>query len=477
MTLPTFLLGHATHPDAHLALALAAAQIEAQRHALGGKGAAAGMGGTAAAAPLAAPTLGWLYLSDHYAAQAEALLDDLRQRWPGAAWVGATGVGIAASGVEYFDEPALAVMLCSLPRDQFQVFSGARPLADFAAHTALVHADPNTAELPELIQEMSQRTSAGYVFGGLASGRSRTLHIADAVLTGGLSGVAFSADVALLSRVTQGCQPVGPLRRVTANEGNVAITLDGEPALDCLLRDLQIEATDSTDLRAALPKLQRVLVGLNDAPVKRASTDNDNAADIATGATANAHAFASPTRRSTAARSFGADTRVRHLIGLDPARRAVAIGDQLEVGMQLAFCSRNVDAARRDLTRICAELREELEPDTLPATATLPGSGGAPTGGLAGLLNRVAEVAAASTTAGVGSQPADASAASTIAGAIYVSCAGRGGPHFGAPSAELAIIRHALGEVPLVGFFAAGEIAHRHLYGYTGVLTVFARRA
>jgi small ligand-binding sensory domain FIST len=27
--------------------------------------------------------------------------------------------------------------------------------------------------------------------------------------------------------------------------------------------------------------------------------------------------------------------------------------------------------------------------------------------------------------------------------------------------------------VPLVGFFAAGEIASRHVYGYTGVLTVF----
>ena len=63
--------------------------------------------------------------------------------------------------------------------------------------------------------------------------------------------------------------------------------------------------------------------------------------------------------------------------------------------------------------------------------------------------------------------------AGRIAGALYVSCAGRGGPHFGAPSAELQIVRHALGDVPLVGFFAAGEIAHRHLYGYTGVLTAF----
>lgn len=27
--------------------------------------------------------------------------------------------------------------------------------------------------------------------------------------------------------------------------------------------------------------------------------------------------------------------------------------------------------------------------------------------------------------------------------------------------------------LPLVGFFASGEIAHKHLYGYTGMLIVF----
>ena len=63
-----------------------------------------------------------------------------------------------------------------------------------------------------------------------------------------------------------------------------------------------------------------------------------------------------------------------------------------------------------------------------------------------------------------------------MAGAIYVSCSGRGGPQFGGDSAELQLIRRALGDVPLVGFFAGGEIAHHHLYGYTGVLTVFLTR-
>ena len=422
-----FLHGHATHPDAHAALALAAAQIEAQRHER---------------APCK-PTLGWVYLTDHFAPQAEGVLADLRRRWPGVAWVGATGIGIAASGVEYFDEPALALMLCDLPREQFCVFSGAQPLAGFAAYAAQVHADPTTADLPELIRDMCARTTSGYLFGGLASGRARVLHIADGVLTGGLSGVAFGADVALVSRVTQGCQPVGPLRRVSGAERNLVTALDGEPALDCLLRDLRLEGVE---LRAALPRLRQILVGLNDAPVE----------DPGTASTARRHAFDSVARRSATPRAFGADTRVRHLIGLDPGRRGIAIADTAEAGMQLAFCARNADAARRDLTRICAEVREEVEPEALPEAAAMA---------LKEALTNV-----------LPGQPAPA-AQGGIAGAIYVSCAGRGGPHFGAPSAELALVRHALGDVPLVGFFAAGEIAHRHLYGYTGVLTVFPRGA
>jgi small ligand-binding sensory domain FIST len=115
--------------------------------------------------------------------------------------------------------------------------------------------------------------------------------------------------------------------------------------------------------------------------------------------------------------------------------------------MQLAFCQRNAKAARADLMRICAEIREELEPEELPV-ATVQALG-------------VSELEAAP-------HPAR-----RIAGAVYVSCSGRGGPHFGGASAELQIVRHALGDVPLVGFFAGGEIARNHVYGYTGVLTVF----
>jgi small ligand-binding sensory domain FIST len=45
---------------------------------------------------------------------------------------------------------------------------------------------------------------------------------------------------------------------------------------------------------------------------------------------------------------------------------------------------------------------------------------------------------------------------------------------FGRRGAEQALIRDALGDVPLVGFFCNGEISHDRLYGYTGVLAVFS---
>ena len=416
---------HATHPQWRMAVGLVLAQLRAQM----------GLPGYASA-----PTLALLYITDHYAGAAREILDTLSAELPEVTdWAGTVGVGVAANNAEYFDEPALAVMLCDLPPDQYRVFSGVAPLGlGFEAHTALVHADGGTADVAELIDEMAARTATGYLFGGLASSRTTAVQFAaggdgyikgqgaaGGVFSGGLSGVAFGAGVHLVSRVTQGALPVAPVHAVTAVDGHVVLTLDGEAALDVLQRDLGITLRQpkGPGLQAAVDTVRATLVGLSEP------------GSDAVGRTGN----------------FGSDVLVRHIIGLDPARRGVAIAAQAAEGMRLAFCQRNVQAARADLTRICAEIREELEPQELP-------------------LEAAAALAASGSEALQHPAPHPAR---RIAGAVYVSCAGRGGPHFGGPSAELQIVRRALGDVPLVGFFAGGEIARNHLYGYTGVLTVF----
>ncbi len=425
-----FPYGHATHPQWRMAAGLALAQVRAQ---MALHGYASG------------PTLALLYITDHYAQQAQEILEHLSAELPEITdWAGTVGVGIASNNVEYFDEPALALMLCELPTDQYRVFSGVAPLGiGFQAHTALIHADANTPDVAELIEEMAQRTDSGYLFGGLCSSRYNMLQFAvggngnisgqgaaSGVFSGGLSGVAFGSGVSLTSRVTQGCLPLAKTHRVTAADDHVARALDGEAALDVMLRDLHISLDRPQE---ALSVVRATLVGLLPAPSNRA----DSGATDATAVRQSGH--------------FGNDVLVRHIIGLDPVQRGVAVAERLQPGMQLVFCQRNVQAAKADLTRICAEIREELEPEELPVEAAM---------------------ALAASEAESAPHPARG-----IAGAIYVSCAGRGGPHFGAPSAELQIIRRTLGDVPLVGFFAAGEIARNRLYGYTGVLTVFTANA
>ncbi|WP_311223709.1 MULTISPECIES: FIST N-terminal domain-containing protein [unclassified Acidovorax] len=426
--MPLFPHGHATHPQWRMATALVLAQLRAQM---------------ALPQYASAPALGLLYITDHYAGDAVELLDFLSAELPEVTdWSGTVGVGVAANNAEYFDEPALSVMLLDLPADQYRVFSGVAPLAHsgaatggFEAHTALVHADGGTPELAELINEVADRTATGYLFGGLVASRGPSVQFAvggngniagqgaaGGVFDGGLSGVAFGAGVPLLSRVTQGCQPIGPLMTVTAAHDNVALELNHEPALDALLDTLNISLDG--DPQPALRTVRATLAGLVDEGTQ-------------------------PLGRTG---HFGTDVRVRHIVGLDATRRGVALADRVEPGMRLAFCQRNVNAARADLMRVCAEIREELSPETQDEDALAQAS--AIDGGL---------------------QRQDPQR--QILGAIYVSCSGRGGPHFGGPSAELQIVRHALGDVPLVGFFAAGEIAHHRLYGYTGVLTVFIDEA
>ena len=404
-----FPCGHATHPQWRMAAGLAMAQLRAQM-------ALPGFANT--------PHLGLLYITDHYAPEAQAILDHLREELPGVTdWAGCTGVGIAASGAEYWDEPALAIMLCDLPPEQYQVFSGVAPLpASWQAQTALVHAEPQTPELAELIAELAGRTTTGALMGGLVSSRQQSVQFAvkanaaRGVWQGGLSGVAFGPEVACTTRVTQGCLPVAGEHHITRADQHVVLELDAEPALDVMLRELGITLEEP---QRAIAVVRSTLVGLS------------LPGDAAVGRTGH----------------LQQDVRVRHIVGLDPMRQGVAVAEHLESGMRLAFCQRDVKAARADLVRICAEIREALEPESLPLEAALLQSPDA------------------TQTLPVGGR--------RIAGAVYVSCTGRGGGHFGGPSAEMQIVRHALGDVPLVGFYAAGEIAGQQLYGYTGVLTVF----
>lgn len=117
------------------------------------------------------------------------------------------------------------------------------------------------------------------------------------------------------------------------------------------------------------------------------------------------------------------DYLVRNLLGIDPARGWLAISQQVEPGDRVMFVRRDPASAAEDLTRMLERLKSRLD---------RPPRGG-----------------------------------------VYVSCIARGPSMFGEAGGETALIRRVLGDVPLVGFYANGEISFNRLYAYTGVLTLF----
>ncbi len=116
------------------------------------------------------------------------------------------------------------------------------------------------------------------------------------------------------------------------------------------------------------------------------------------------------------------DYLVRNLVGLDLERGWLAVGEKIELRQPMMFCRRDRAAAEADLAQMARRVRA-----------------------------RVGEVR----------------------GGVYVSCLARGPNTFESADAELAILQDALGDVPLVGFYANGEISHDRIYGYTGVLALF----
>ncbi|WP_431954325.1 FIST signal transduction protein [Nocardia lijiangensis] len=121
------------------------------------------------------------------------------------------------------------------------------------------------------------------------------------------------------------------------------------------------------------------------------------------------------------------DFLIRGLLGADPASGAIEIGEEIEIGTAVQFQVRDAIGADKDLRAALARAREAL-----------PG------------------------------RPA---------GALLFTCNGRGRRMFKIADHDTAAIGDVFGDIPLAGFFAAGEIGpiagRNALHGFTASLALF----
>ena len=356
-----------------------------------------------------APVLGLVYASTPFAENFADIHELLERRLPQVQWSGACAPGICADSAEYLDEPAVVILLGRMPAGSVQSFGAAWQ-------------DPRRAAERLAIKGASLLLHADPYADDLTA-RIRDLceQTAPGTVFGGVVepfGSARSGDGVPEPRALSGVC-FGPEVTLLSRVTHGCSPIGREHAVS----DSRGQAILSLDHRPALDVMFEDL-GI---PLRDRSARNPQQLLGLLRETAAAQGLQIGVAPAESPRriGFGAH-RIVDLLGIDPVSRAIAVAGGARSGDRAVFCRRDAAAARADLIRICTELREDLE--------------------ASGQVAR---------------------------GAHYVSCVARGHRLFGESGAELALIRHNLGELPLAGFFAHGEIADGRLHGYTGVLTLF----
>lgn len=306
-----------------------------------------------------AGNLGFLYVTDYWCAELPDIHRFFARETGVDDWVGSVGIGVCATGVEYLDAPAMSVMIGDFADGSFEVFrepdggggSDLLQCGDSPASIAVVHSDPLAGDIAKRIVSLARRTETGFLVGGLTSSRRENRMLANGVLDGGLSGVAFTDAVTVATRLSQGCSPIGPSHEVTGAQHNVVVTLDNRSALEVMRADLGVDGNEELAQLGG-----QVFVGLS------------------------------------VAGSDTGDYVVRNLIGIDPSSKLIAVGDRVRKGQHLHFCRRDSETARADMARMLDSIKQGLY--TAPRGAlyfSCLGRGGALFGGASAELQMVQE--------------------------------------------------------------------------------------
>jgi small ligand-binding sensory domain FIST len=121
------------------------------------------------------------------------------------------------------------------------------------------------------------------------------------------------------------------------------------------------------------------------------------------------------------------DFLIRNVMGIDPDHGSVVIADFVRTGQTVQFQIRDAQTADEEMRQLLSSVRKD----------------------------RTAKPA----------------------GALLFTCNGRGTRLFPAPHHDAGVIRHVLGDIPLAGFFAAGELGpvggKNFMHGFTASIALF----
>ncbi len=370
---------------------------------------------------------GFIYISDRLAEDATSILNLFKSVLNVESWVGSIGLGIIGSGAAYLDEPSISAMVGTIPDGEFCLFPdnedndeeqlGRDRLKNWLLETmpvlGVVHGDPTTGnDMQDELHDLELETNA-FLVGGLTSARTKHHQIAETIQKGIVSGALFSDAVPVATTVSQGCKPIGAFHTVTKSDGDTILELNDRNALDVLQDDLRANAAEQSG------RSEEDL----DMDIQAIETSEQIPEEFKPLFKKQIH-IGLPVSRSDQKEYL-----VRNITSIDAEERSITFSESLSVGQNILFVERDPNTISADLSHSLVELRKRIQHER----------------------GEFAPKAA-----------------------LYISCVARAFSETKSlPNEEIKLIQDIIGPVPITGFYASGEINKGHIYGYTGVLTLF----
>ena len=272
-------------------------------------------------------TLGFIYVSDALFNQLPRLQSLLSSTTGIEHWCGTLATAVCCNDQEYYDQPALSLLLCPLEITDYCFIHSdpsknklLTPPGDFAAVAGIVHADPSNPETPSLLKKCGRLGNELLLAGGLTHSQTKQLQILNDSQVLGLSGILFNNSVNILCDYTQGCSPIGEVHTITDSHNNFIKQINGQPALDVLREDIgEVLARDMTRL--------------------------------------GGYVYAGLLRQNEAEPNY----MIRDLLAIDENSQALVISDIINTGDQIVFCRRDGNSASNDLDKMLDRVTQRLD--------------------------------------------------------------------------------------------------------------------
>jgi len=364
-----------------------------------------------------APDALFVFVSPHHSESYDEILEGLHLGLEPKYLIGCSGGGVIGAGHELEEGPGLSLTAALLPGVAIRTLSlddadlpgpDSSPKAWEEALGVKAADEPQFLLLVSNFMSKAEDLLAGldYAFpssqkiGGIASGLrgigERALFMDRRRVDEGAVVMTLSGDIRLDTLVAQGCRGIGNVYTITKCDDNMLVELDGSPSLKVLT---EIYEGASPADRSLMNR--SLFVGIVTDPM-------------------------------TAWPPKHGDFLIRNVLGIDPAKRSLAVGAQLREGQAIRFHLRDAEAATQDLESV-------LERHQGAA------------GGAAG-----------------------------ASGALLFSCMGRGEGMFGKADHDSQLFRQHFGDIAMGGFFCNGEIgpvgSNTYIHGFTSSFGIFRKK-